>query len=330
MWWKKWWGKRGTQTSGARSSGAPPSSPQLSSVRDLLQLLNNGLEIGMCDNAILTRVFSDLDSMPETLLPDAMPKLTHTAFLLWKCGRGEFAKRLLFTCLAWYRKNSKDHEEISAITENLQYLFNKEGRSLSGEDIQRAAEGGQFGHAGSWRMDIAGLEDPKRVVEISGGEVTTQRTRYAAGFTPLVSSKLPLTTFHGWLKRLDPKVLNVTGRLVMEHVFPLFAELTPEQHVARSERLAALNIALSAEDQADLALLRTLLSEGKQVNLRRHRRYSGGDGLLPRGCYSSICRHAAGSDTARGSNGAGQGDCMSRLKSASGPLQPRANATVCP
>jgi hypothetical protein len=45
----------------------------------------------------------------------------------------------LFTCLAWYLKESNDREEISTITKNPQYIFKKEGRSLSEAEIQQLA-----------------------------------------------------------------------------------------------------------------------------------------------------------------------------------------------
>jgi hypothetical protein len=92
--------------------------------------------------------FFELDSRPETLLPQAMPKLAQTAFLLWKCGQGEFAKQILFTCLAWYLKNFQDQEEISAITKNIQYIFDKDGRSLAAEEIRQVAKVGHAQHAG--------------------------------------------------------------------------------------------------------------------------------------------------------------------------------------
>jgi hypothetical protein len=276
------WGEKG----GAQS---PP-------VRERLGCFNGGLEIGMLDNSVLTQLFAELESAPEALLPADMPALANTAFLLWKFGWGEFAKRLLYTCLAWYLKNSKDHDAISTITKNLQHIFAKEGISRSVEDIHHAAAGGHFGHAASWTVDKSALEDIRQVAELSGGNVSWQRTRFAKGLTPLVPAKMPLTTFHGWLKRLDPAVLNATGRLATEHIFPMFGEPTPQQHLARSERLAECYIELSAEDRAELTTLRQLLKEGLEVRLKRHRRFSGGDGLLPRGCYASLCKDAAGND----------------------------------
>ncbi len=272
------------------------SEAQSLSVRELLPSLNRQLEAGVCDNAVLARLIAELDGAPEALLPAAMGQLTKTSFLLWKCDRAEFAKRILYTCLAWYLKKSKDDEDISAIVQNLQYIFQKEGNPVSVELLKQTASGGHFGHAASWRLDISAIEDAESVAEISGDKVTMQRTRFAAGFTPIISAKLPLTTFHGWLKQHDPSTLNSTGRVAMESVFPMFGEPTPEQYAARSERLAALDVALSAEDLAELATLSEFLKAGKQVKLRRHRRYSGGDGLLPRGCYSSVCKGAAGSD----------------------------------
>ena len=61
MW---WWKKRNAKSS---------------SVGERMPLLNIALEIGMCDDAIVDQLFSELDSTPESLLPAAMPKLTNTA-----------------------------------------------------------------------------------------------------------------------------------------------------------------------------------------------------------------------------------------------------------
>lgn len=248
----------------------------------------------MCDNSVLAQLLQELQSKPEGLLPATIPELANTAFLLWKCDRGEFSKRLLFTCLAWYLKNSG--KEISTITQNLQYIFTKEGRSRSIEDIHEAAIVGRFGHASSWRVDASGLEETTQVAEISGSDVSTQRLQFAKGLTPTVPAQMPLTRFHGWLKRHDLAVLNATGKLAMEHIFPLFGERTPQQHLARGERLITCHIKLSTDNVAELTTLRQLLNEGSDFRLRRHRRFSGGDGLLPRGCYASLCKDGTGND----------------------------------
>jgi hypothetical protein len=277
MWWKK-------------------SSTKPSSVREQLPFLNSQLEAGMWDNAVLVKLFAELDTTPETLLPAAMDELALASFLLWKCNRGEFAKRILFTSLAWYLKNSAGHEDISTITQNLQHIFEKEGNSVSAEHIQQTASGDHFGHATSWRLDSSAIGSSKHVAEIAGDKMAMPRTRFATGFTPLVSAKLPLTTFHGWLKSHDPRVLNSVGKMAIESIFPLFGERTPEQYLTRNERLASHDVALASEDVAELSTVRELLKEGVPVNVRRHRRYSGGDGLLPRGCYFSLCKNAAGDD----------------------------------
>lgn len=276
MWWKK------------------QKSP--ASVRERLALFNNGLEVGLCDNSVLTQLFAELEAAPSQLLPNDMPVLGHTAFLLWKSGKGDFSKRLLFTCLAWYLKNSKDPDEISTITGNIQHILTKEGIEASVEQIQGAAERGAFGHAASWRFDAAAIESAKPVAEISGNDVSMQRIRLSGRVTSLVPDNMPLTTFHGWLKRLDPAVLNAAGKLALEHIFPMFANLTPEQYLARAELLARCYISLSDEQTAEVATLREVLKQGVPIKLRRHRRFSGGDGLLPRNCYSSLCKNAAGDD----------------------------------
>jgi hypothetical protein len=118
---------------------SPNESNAPSSVRALLPLLNSGLELGMCDEAILNRVFLELSATPEILIPAAAAQLGHTAFLLWKSGRGESAKRLMFACLAWYLKNPDERESIDWATGNLQYMLEKEGQPQSAEAIHQAA-----------------------------------------------------------------------------------------------------------------------------------------------------------------------------------------------
>ncbi len=117
---------------------------QSPSVEKLLPILMRALELGTCENNILTQLFAELESTPEALLPAQTPKLTWAAFLLSKCGAGEFAKRLLFTCLAWHLKNTEDQDAILSITKNLQYIFDKDGVSRSGEEIRQAAKEGCF------------------------------------------------------------------------------------------------------------------------------------------------------------------------------------------
>jgi hypothetical protein len=105
-----------------------------------------------------------------------------------------------------------------------------------------------------------------------------------------------LRTFHGWLKRLDPEVLNRIGRIMIRSIFPLFGEMTPQQHVSRSQSLIESGVRLTPQDRSELSTIEKLLKEGMQVRLRRHRRYAGGDGLLPRSCYCSVSKSAAGDD----------------------------------
>jgi hypothetical protein len=272
-----------------------PQRPKPQLVRELIPQLNHGLELGMYDNNILQKVFAELDSSPETLLPDAADALQVTAFLLWKCGRSAFARRLLFTCLAWYLKNSKDQVMIELITGNLKHIYEKEGHPATVEQIHDAAIDERFGQEESWRLDISGF-DAKPVVEISAGIISEQRTRYSAGFTPSIKPRMPLTTFRGWLKRLDPAVLNAMGKQTIKHVFLFFGAPTPDDFLDRADRLTALGVKLGEADLADVATLRDLTRAGVETKIVRHRRFSGGDGLLPRGCYTSICKDSAGND----------------------------------
>jgi hypothetical protein len=247
--------------------------------------LNSGLWMEACDNAILKDILNTLYSNPEALLPAAMPKLNQTAFLLWKSGRTEYAKKLLFICLAWYQSESGDQAEIDNITGNLKHMFEKDGQSFSAEEIhdicrqQRTAKG-------------------QPVLEIDDGAMSMQRTRFKKDIRPrpALYTELPLNTFEGWLKRLDPERLNEAGKQVLAQVFPMFGEPTAQQYLARSVRLLECGIDMSDEEMADISSIQHAMEKGTAVRLRRHRRYAGGDGLLPRGCYASVCRDEAGDD----------------------------------
>lgn len=96
------------------------------------------------DKNILQRVFAELESAPERLLPDNIGTLTWTSFLLWKANWSAFAKHVLFLCLAWYLKNTKDEEAIRTATENIQRIYEKEGRPATIGKIREAAINGQI------------------------------------------------------------------------------------------------------------------------------------------------------------------------------------------
>jgi len=252
------------------------------------------LEFGMCDDRLLVQLFEQVDVNPEALLPQQLPLLGETAFFLWKFGHSGYAKRLLFTCLAWYLQQSPETSDARTIAANLQHMFAKEDHPLTIEQIEQQAREGLFGTATSWL--IGGNSSP--VTEVSGdGTVSQERTRFTGALTSsLIPARKPLKTFRGWLKRFDPKVLNRTGRISIRNIFPLFGEMTPEQYVSRLRSLVECGVRLFPEDRAALSTTENLLKEGVQVKLRRHRRYAGGDGLLPRYCYSSVSKDAAGDD----------------------------------
>ena len=53
---------------------------------------------------------------------------------------------------------------------------------------------------------------------------------------------------------MKPAVLNASGRQLFRDVFPMFTQLTYEEQVTGTERLAELGIAVNAEDEAALAV----------------------------------------------------------------------------
>src|SRR5260370_40570358 len=95
---------------------------------------------------------------------------------------------------------------------------------------------------------------------------------------------------------MKPAVLNASGRQIFRDMFPMFTQLTYEEQVTRQERLAEPGIAVNGEDEAALAVARELTENSVPVQVPRHRRFAGGDGMLPRGCYSALCHDAGGDD----------------------------------
>lgn len=105
----------------------------------------------------------------------------------------------------------------------------------------------------------------------------------------------PLSTFSGYLRCLRPEMLNELGRQVLADFFPHFGNTAIEDQLPRLERDMRMGLA-PAHQETTLREIQKLRGVGVKVESRRHRRYAGGDGLLPRGCYFSICRDSVGND----------------------------------
>jgi hypothetical protein len=114
-----------------------------------MRVLSRSVESGLVDNQLLRSFVRTLETSPEDLLPHAIAEVYWTAFLLYKADLKESAKRVAFTVLAWLLRNSDDANLIQSGTRNVQYLFKKEGRQISPEEVQRIATEGKFGHAES-------------------------------------------------------------------------------------------------------------------------------------------------------------------------------------
>jgi hypothetical protein len=276
------------------AEGIALSSEAQPAPRDLVPLLVTGLELGFFDSANMQRVLEELDNAPGALLPDLIGELQIIAFHTWKAGRTGLSLRIIMTSLAWFLRNPGDDEMVEVLTQVVRTIQGTEETQLPAETIQAAALGGFVTGDESWRLDADAVGSAVPVIEI--GDTKHERHRYQQGFTPLIRSRLPTTRFHGWLKQMNPAVLNASGRQLFRDVFPMFTQLTYEEQVARTERLAELGIAPNAEDEAALAYARELAEQSVPVQVPRHRRFAGGDGMLPRGCYSSLCHDAGGDD----------------------------------
>jgi hypothetical protein len=89
---------------------------------------------------------------------------------------------------------------------------------------------------------------------------------------------VPLTSFHGWRKQIEPSALDSLQRLALETLFPGFAPPDPEA-VNRSVR------------QARRASMATRVI-GEYVNPRRY----AGDWTLSRGRYFTVAKDSSGLD----------------------------------
>lgn len=109
-----------------------------------MRLLSRSVEVGLVDNQLLTSFVNTLETSPEDLLPHALAEVYWTAFLLYKADLMESAKRVAFIVLAWLLRNSDDANLIHSGTRNVQYLFGKEGRQISPEEVQQIATEGKY------------------------------------------------------------------------------------------------------------------------------------------------------------------------------------------
>lgn len=120
-----------------------PNSKPLQEMR----LLNRSLEVGLVDTKLLRSFLYTLETSPKDLLPHAIGEVSWTAFLLYKADLMDSAKRVAFIVLAWMLRNSDDANLVQSCTKNVRYLFEKEGRQISPEEIQRIATEGKYGDA---------------------------------------------------------------------------------------------------------------------------------------------------------------------------------------
>lgn len=264
--------------------------------QELLEF-SRSAEAGRLDHAALDRLLKTLAHTPHLLLPGSLGALQEAAFFTYKLARLGFALDILYFCLRWTLNQRSLQENAAAVTENIAHILGAVGVPLSADDIAWRAFSGQFGHTELWAYEEETLPQPTEVREFDGSELKASRMRFGSGFRAAVSSAtIPLSEFRGWRKRLDPDVLNDIGRHVVRNVFPLFGGNSSEEFTRQLRRLADCGVALSEDDWSDYRNLQQMEAAGLRVDIRRHRRFAGGDGLLSRGCYASICKDSRGDD----------------------------------
>ena len=253
-----------------------------------LQSFNAALEFGIWDNNRVQKLLDTLEDNPQALLPEAMGLVGWAAFLLTKVDRHDFGQRALLSCLAWSIETGTESEYGPTLIENIKHISKGCNQNLETEEIRRVAIGRQYGSAESWVVDW----------DASHRGLAPERAQLATGVRAGVTSKQPLTWFKGWVKRLDPTVLNAGGRALMREVFSRFGgdQMSPADYFAQTARLQSLGVQTPPRALEEISVMRQLMEAGVTVQLRRHRRFAGGDGRLPFSCYSTICSTLEGDD----------------------------------
>ena len=108
------------------------------------------------------------------------------------------------------------------------------------------------------------------------------------------AKSIPASRFLGYLRCHRPTSLNEVARQVMKSAFPMFENVTLMHSIERAKQLHAFGV--SIPNIRNIEEAERLIHAGVKVESRRHRRYAGGDGNLPRGCYYSVCTDESGAD----------------------------------
>jgi hypothetical protein len=281
--------------------------------RKLVASLTAGLEAGRCDGLALDKVLAELKASPEKLLPAAGGEVIKMALLLWKSGRSTTARPILFSCLSWYLR-SGDQETVSLLTQSIQHYYEQAGRSVSVEEIHRAARAGdvaveerqpptgpaRVGRAGfrrfsGWFLERGESWERDILCPDCGWESTfLPRDEYPPAECPKCGyggARIPFTKFEGWLKFHNPAQLTPAANAVMTFCCPGFLsqEASEEAKNIRARRLAESGVV------THIAAI--------PAHQARHRRWSGDSrlahidgGRLSRGSYYGVCQGPEGDD----------------------------------
>jgi len=278
-----------------------------------LQTLISMLELDMVEYGYIQSFLETLDSSPEVLLPQSISLVEYAAFCLTKADHYSYGQRALLACLAWCIENGYEDQLGQELIELIYDIFKDTDLKLELQEIRDRAIARDYAQGDIWGFNLLGEPEEQEsyapTINLQQGAwkqpasflVTDDQDSPTAGdsweIMASVSSKLPLTKFKGWLKQLESDKLNPSGRALMKEVFSRFnAALSPEQYIEEYERLSKFGVRFPQQFENEMASIRYMLEEGVQVHIKRMRRFAGGDGRLPRGCYSTICSNSQGDD----------------------------------
>jgi hypothetical protein len=240
-----------------------------------VRLIVSMFEMGAWDNARITDLLNTLEQSPDELLPHAIGLVNQASYLASRTVSDRLGLNIQLGILRWQLLSGHDQESIEITLKNLQNLHERLDEEFSPEAVKQTALGSGTRSMQSWVY------------------------RKASGFQSGLSSGLPLSTFRGVLKQVDNARLNASGRLLFRDVYRRFggdnADFTT--YLAKLEHL--LSVACEPHRgylEREAVVSRRTAASGLPIVVRRHRRFAGGDGYLPRACYSSVCDDITGAD----------------------------------
>lgn len=163
-----------------------------------------------------------------------------------------------------------DHADVSRLLRD--WLLAMRGMAAS---AAASSAGVQFDSPPSDKKGVFTGGIARGTGELPQPTPTSEKNRQVA---EQMKRNMPLSTFCGWLKQVDPTGLNPMGVLALDYAFPYFLDFLD-----------------FSEDQTHNVLTRKGYGVSSFVKSNRARRFAC-DQTLPRGRYYTVCKDGRGND----------------------------------